>query len=234
MPYAKSKSRSYKKGYSKRAGRTVTPYSVAKIAKQVVRAQRPTKEHRVVQSPALNTAALANSFNYDVLTNIGQGDAENQRIGDSIYMVGAKLKFNMHNPHTVPRNLRVMVLQDNSRAGDLLDTTGWSDLFTSNNEADYSATGLYSDVSYPINSNYTIYFDRSYIVPADGTAQNALERSLWVPIRRKVQYDNLGTTSNVPASGKIYVIFHISEMDNTVSSTSSRVSWFARTFYKDT
>lgn len=234
MPrYAKSRRPPYKKRYTKRVGRKVTAYTAAKIAKKVVKSQAPTKEFRVVQSPALNTAALANSFNNDVLTNISQGTADNTRDGRVIYMVGAQIMLNAHNPHTTPRCVRFMVFQDINRAGDLLDTTAWTDLFTQQSKADHTATALYNDISYPLNSNFKIFCDKKFIVSASNAATNAIQRRFWVPIRRKIYYDNLGTASNVPSSGKIYAVCHISELDNTTSSTSSRVSWFARVFFKD-
>lgn len=230
MPYAKSKPRANQKRYSKKSYKSVTPYTVAKIARSVVRKQNPTKEYRFIQTKNLNSSALANSFNHDKATLIAQGVAENQRIGDEIFLCGIKVRFAVSNPHTADRHLRLMVVQDRNQAGQLLDTTDWDNLFSYNNEADTVATGLITDVNYPINSQYKVYADRHYTLQCDG--RSSVVKDLWIPIMRKVHYDDLGSTTSLE-SGEVYVILHMSEMGTATSTVLSPSSMFCRVFYKD-
>lgn len=230
MPYAKSKPRAYKKRYYKKSYKPVTANTVAKIARNVVRKQNPTKELRFIQTASMHTNSLAASFVSDQPTLIAQGVAENQRLGDEVFMCGVKMKLCVTNPHSTDRNFRVMVLQDRNASGDLLDTSAWDNLFTSNSEVDYTATALVTDVTYPINSNYKVYFDKSFTLQSDG--RSSINRDFWVPIMKKVKYDDLGA-GTLTESGRIYVICHLSEMNTTPSTSISHCSFFARVFYKD-
>lgn len=230
MPYAKSKSRFNQKRYYKKSYKPVTANTVAKIARSVVRKQNPTKEFRFTQNSSLSTLSLGNSFLWDSPTNIAQGAQENQRVGDSIFMCGVRLKFAISNPLSTDRQVRVMVIQDRNQAGQLLDTVDWDNLFTNNAEADTVATGTLSDVLLPINSQYKIYSDKTFTLQADG--RSAVVRNYYVPIMRKIKYDNLGASTALE-SGKVYVIMHLSEMKTTGDSTISPGSIFCRVFYKD-
>lgn len=230
MPYYAPKKSAYtkKKRYARRPRQTVTPALVTKM----IRKAEPTKEMRYefYNTNFKTTAPISDSFSLTELTNITQGPQENQRIGDSIYLCGVKLKFTCNNPSTTPRNLRVMVLANRNANGDLLDTTTWTDLFTQTDETDRTADALNGDIVANINANYKIFMDRQYRL--DASNLDVVSKQMYVPLGHKVIFDNLGT-ANLPSNGKVFIIAHLAEYDTTGVATASKFICNARVFFKD-
>lgn len=234
MPYhaRSTKSKTYKKGYHKGTSRTVTPYTVAKIAKSVANKSKPTREKRFTfyNLTMKTTAPISNSFLYKTMTLINQGSSDNERLGDKIYMSGVKLNFSCDNPATTSRCLRVLILQNNNRNGDLLDLSTWTDLFTQDDESDRTADGLAGDINAPVNSNYRIFCDKKFTLEPSGAKD--IQRSFYCPIQKKVEYNNLGDNTTA-SSGEIYCIFHLSEFGSATVATESHLFATARVFFKD-
>lgn len=231
MPTYASKRPAYKKGYSKRPSRKVTPYLVAKIAKTVARKAQPAREIRFnLQGLSMNTTAVGNSFVVLELTNIAQGPQDNQRLGDQIFMTGMKFQWSAQHNGVTPRSLRLMVVKNLNRNGDLLDVTTWTDLFTNPDETDRTADGLAGDITAPINANYRKFLDKSVIIDPQKTMVSSGQ--VYVPLNTKVIYDNLGTAST-PSSGRIYLLAHVAQFDVTGTASSTIFNSFARVFYRD-
>lgn len=232
MPYKRNNNT--KKTYTKRSMPTAN--YIAKIAKSVTNKEKPTREARFALDNSVttfHTNVLANAFKYSVLNAIAQGNQPNERTGDRIYISGAKVNFMCANAHTSPRALRVMCVANQNRNGDLLDLSTFTDLFTSYAESDRTADNKSGDIVHPINEIAKIYFDKVFLIPPDSSGGAGVHKTIWIPIRRTVVYDNLGTSAVTISNGSLYLIFHLCEPDDTLSATISGFHCLTRVFYKD-
>lgn len=239
MPYTsrKSYSRSYakKKGYRKKPTKKITKSAVVKIAKQVANKSKPTREARFWLDNSVSqfhTNLVGNAFKYAVLTSLEQGDQDNQRTGDRIWLGGCKIRVSCTNPLTVPRALRVIVCQNRNANGDLLDVGGWSDLYTNNAESDSAATNKSHDITAPLNSNIRVFYDKTFHIRPNSMGL-PLDLDTFVRINKKIVYDNLGISYSAVSSGTVFAIFHLIEPTDVLDPTPSPFSAMIRVFYKD-
>lgn len=233
MKYARP--RKNQKRYRKRAYRPPTANYIAKIAKRVIHKSAPTKEFRFNHGGTLDTNVLASSFHYKDCMLITAGDHVDDRTSNRIYVAGIKLNLSLANDSTTrPRIIRVMVVHTTNRDGDLLDLAGtWTNLFTDETRADYTATALSGDLVVPLNTDIIKPdLDTRITLNAEGTSGSAKVYSKYLPIRRYVHFDNDGSTTAL-TSGKTYLILHLCEPDNTTSPSTIRYNYMGRLFFKD-
>lgn len=212
--------------------------AVAKIARSVVRAEAPRREARFNLFHALDTTLLpASSFGINHLTNILIGDNYDNRSGKIIYLKGIKFNCSFINNSVVkPRVLRVVVVHTRNRDGDLLDTTGWTDLYQNTAFGDRVADGLSGDIISPINTDILdVYLDRTFTLSQETSYRASNTWSQYIKIGRKVYYDDAGSPGITPqlTSGRFYVIFHVCEPDDTTGTAITRVTGMARVFFRD-
>lgn len=230
MPYAKSKAK--RRSY---APKKVTKSYIAKVARQVTREAKPTKEFRVNGGGTLNTLTPPASGIYQTsLVGIGHGTLVDQRASNKIYVAGIKLKLTLMNElATAPRYVRVLVVHTTNKDGDLLDLTGWTDLLQDADRADYTPTLLNGDSVSPINTDIVRpVYDHVCKLGKDGDSDSACLLQRWIPIKQYVRFDDEGA-STLLTSGQIRMIIMMSEPNNTASSTVVRYNFMARVFFKD-
>lgn len=238
MPYYGSSSTRFARktrrgGYGRKTyKKAVTAKDAYRIAKRVTRANQPRRESRFNFSKVMSTSAVANSFLTSDVTIISQGDTFNSRSGNQVYISGVKLNYCINNPHTAPRGLRLMVVKDINMNTDVLDITTWTNLFTGSSFGDQVATGTNQDSSFPLNTGVLkVMFDRTYYLAPNSEGFKMI--SQYIPIKQRVTYSDLGSTTTNVDSGSIYVIAHLLESTGTPSGTSSDSDGTLRVFFRD-
>lgn len=240
MPYSYASKKSYSSSRAKARRRTYAPRKatksyIAKVARQVTREDKPTKEYRVNGGGTLNTLTPpGSSIIQKSLVEIGHGTLVDQRASNRIYVAGVKFKLSIMNEHaTVPRYVRIMVVHTTNKDGDLLDLTGWTDLFQDTDRADYTPDGKAGDAVSPINTDIVRpLYDKVFKLAQDGHAESTLLFQKWLPVRQYVKFDDEGA-STLLTSGQIRLIVLMCEPNNTLSSTVCRYNYLARVFFKD-
>lgn len=238
MPYYASRTKTYKKGYRKGTSRAPNKNYIAKVARSVVRAEAPRREARFNLFHALDTTAVpASTFGINHLTNIVIGDNVDMRTGKSIYLKGVKFNVSMTNNSVVkPRVVRVMVVHTKNKDGDLLDTLTWTDLYQNTAFSDRTADGLSGDIISPINTDILdVYLDKRFTLSQETANRASTVWSQYLKIDRKFHYDDAGSPGVTPQmiSGRLYVIFHVCEPDDTLGTAVTRVTGMARVFFRD-
>lgn len=236
MPsYAKSKP-AYKKRYSKKPYRPLTANTVAKIARSVTRADKPVREIRFwnAATPTLDTASIANSFKKLELTEIEQGDSLDNRTGAKIYMSGVKVSVTMKNFSTQTRLVRLSLVKNRNRAGDLLDTTSYTDLYQGTGFQNRGADVSILDSQSPLNKDVLeILYDKVFYLSSTGEPRDAIQFTKYIRVNRKFEYGDDGLT-NVALSGQLYWIMHVIKPDFATGNTDATdVITMARVFFKD-
>lgn len=230
----KGNRKNYRKNYKPR--NTLTPATVAKIARQVSREDKPVRECRFWNSgtPTLTTATLAASFNTMELSIISQGDDLNNRTGSKIYMSGVKIDVTIKNFAPQSRLVRISVVKNRNRAGDLLDTTAWSDIYQGTTYADRTADARILDSQSPLNKDVLeIFYDKVFRVAQTEDTNDSIHFTKYIPINRKFEYGDDGTT-NVALSGQLYLILHVIKPDFAAgTSDATDVIAMSRVFFKD-
>lgn len=232
---AKRKTTYRRRPYYKR--KPMNPYTVAKIAKRVVNSQKPFREARFNLWHPLDTSVLANSFGIDHLTDIQIGNEVDNRTGKSIFLKGIKFNVSLtNNSLGKPRVVRCLVVHTRNKDGDLLDTSTWTDLYTSNTFGDRPADAKSGDIVFPINRDILdVYYDRLVTLSTETSFRGCAQFSKYLKINRKVTYDDSGSPGIGPqlTSGRFYVIFHVCEPDDTLDASVVRITGLARVFFTD-
>lgn len=230
MPYSKSKAK--RRSY---APKKVTKSYIAKVARQVTREVKPSKEFRVNAGGTLNTQTPPHSGIFQTsLVGIGHGTLLDQRASNKIYVAGVKLRLTLMNElATAPRYVRVLLVHTTNKDGDLLDLTDWTDIFQDSNRADYTPTLLNGDSVSPINTDIVRpLYDHVCKLGKDGDSDSACLLQRWIPVKQYVKFDNEGA-STLLTSGQIRLIIMMSEPNNAPSTTVVRYNFMARVFFKD-
>lgn len=223
-----------KKTYRKKAYKKKTQQKKAltKAIKKVVNKSKPKREKRFFFNSDLFTSVTANSFAYNTITNIEQGDQLNQRDGKKVYMSGLRLSLAVQSNSAVKTKfLRVMLVQNRQAQGSVLNLTTFGNLLRNETFVDIAPTQTSADVTYTLNTSLLrVYFDRTYRVLMESEGSTLINR--YIPIKKTLNYDNVGS-GNVPTNGEIYLILHLTEGDDDPSATTVKARGMIRTFYKD-
>lgn len=232
--YSKSK-KPYKKTYKKK--QAIDYNTIAKIARSVTRADKPVREKRFWNSatPTLTTSTLGASFSSMELSSIPQGDDLDERTGNKIYISGVKTTISMKNFAPQSRFVRISIVKNRNKAGDLLDTsTSWSDLYQGVNYNDLGASVTLLDAQAPLNRDVLeIFYDKVFTLALVGQERDNYQFTKYIRINRKFEYGDEGdpTTS---LSGQLYLIAHVIKPDFAVgNSDATDVVHMSRVFYKD-
>lgn len=237
----------YRKPYTKKSTyrrpyrRPMTTKRVAKIARHVTRVDKPVREIRFVNDgnagrpgPTFSTLVLSDSFKTLELSNIAQGTDKDNRIGNKIWMSGVKVSITMKNFSTQSRFFRLMLVKNRNRAGDLLDTTAWSDLYQDVNFNDQGADGRILDAQSPLNKDVVeIFYDRVFQLSPSADPKDSFAFTKWIRVNRKFEYGDDGSP-NVALTGQLYWIMHVIQPDfGTGTADASDCITYARVFFKD-
>lgn len=234
-PYSKTYAK--KKGYSKRASSKVTPAVVAKIARQVTRAEKPTKEIRFQTFKAFKTDTLANAFLTVDISNIPSGDAVDQRNGRSIVYLGFRYNIVFDSARVEERFIRLFLVQAKN-VNDPPDMTTWSDLLQDADRLNLAPNQGARDFTFPLNTDvWNVYMDKTIKLAGASTDSNVKRISGYCKLNKRLNYDDDGTASSVPVQGgQLWLIAHCAEAYSPtgVNTTETIMDGMVRCFFKDT
>jgi len=235
MPRYASKARASaykKKGHSKKYPKRLTVATVKAVAKKAVKQLAPRREIRFHEYGTLNTGTFAASWQQLPLTNISLGTQDNQRSGDKIYITGVRFMLAVRNAGAVARSFRLLILKNLNRNADLLDTVGLDNLFTAEDEQDRQSDGLIGDIINPINSNYKVFLNRSFVVEPETVGRSLIYKK-YCPLKQLVRYDNLGTNNTTVSSGVIRALVKLEEFQSVGSGALMQFEAFYQVFFRD-
>lgn len=218
-----------KKSYKKKPAQKK---ALNKAIKKVVNKAKPKREKRFFFNKFLNTSTVTDSFVYNTVSNIEQGDALNQRDGKKAYMSGLRLSLATQSDSTAKtKYMRVMVVQNRQAQGATLNLTTFGNLLRNETFVDLAPTQTSADATYPLNTSVLrVMFDRVYRILPEYQGSSFINR--YIPIKKTLNYDGVGG-GNVPTNGEIYVIIHLCEGDDITTTTTVKTRGMIRAFYKD-
>lgn len=142
--------------------------------------------------------------------NIPQGTSSTERIGNSIYLKGSKVKWTLKAP--VSCSVRMLLLQINEQ-----QSTDFTSVFDS--------LGVLGQLPRDINGfKYKVMFDRLYNMDPDNKGQ--ITRSEYFKINKKLEYPSSSTVN--PSNNQIYLYIFSDTTTTGVQLTST-----CRSFFKD-
>lgn len=187
------------------------------VASKVVKSyMRKTVEQKFLN----NNAAYTIDFNGTIenLSLIPQGDTDFQRNGDMVYLQGISYNFSMVHGDTT--NLfRVIIFRwniptslANPTANTILDIVGSTNAPLANYVKDFRR-----------QRRYTILFDRTYSVSADG--RPVFNKHLYIKLRNQLAFEASGTTGR----GHIFSLV----ISDSGAAPNPAFNWASKLLYTD-
>lgn len=218
--------------------RPVRRPAIRKLIAKVHNSMEKTFEIRISASSQMMSNTVGNSFVKQELSSIALGDHINNRTGNVVHLKYINTSFSMFNWSGKHRVVRVMLLRENNKRGDVVDVTGWSDLYRGTGSSGRAADALSGDINHMINKELVK-------VLMDYTIQiqpNQFQRKASFKIKKRlnetIKYEYDAGNPTLPTNGRLYLVWHLCEPDNTVSGSTLGVDnivfdSYTQLFYKN-
>lgn len=228
------KSYHYGKKYKKRSSAFKKQYPNVALAMSIAKkALYATKyitgmincEKKKIDYELYDAQATSNSNNPALITQIGQGDDDNSRQGNSVLCRGLLIQWRATNNTTSPRAfsaVRIMIIQDTQQVADA-STLTLADVLEN--------TGANDIIESPLNSTtvgrFKILYNR--VIQLDTVAHPQQFGKHFIPMKHHIRWN--GTAASDVQKGAIYALI---VCDNAASATTNPLVTFnSRMYYYD-
>lgn len=179
-------------------------------------------ENKVAYTTQSNSTAQ-DTFRFDLVNNIGNGNGQGQRVGRKIHNGFLKVKVTI--------TAASGTVSDFCRWGVIIDTMPDGSPITAAEvfqDITRGATTMYLNHNVGRGRRFIIVKDARIALNSDGSPGRRVF-DVGIPLRCVTQYNDVGTTINDISTNAIYVFYY---GQNTLDD-SSQWQWDAELFYKD-